>query len=599
VLSLRPGYQEECFAACVEHFKGPKGREPAFIDVSVGGGKTAIAAFLIQNSASKGARVMLLARQAELVEQDAEFAERVGVDVSIYSASLGKKQMLHRTIMGTEGTVARAIGAEFQKWAPDFVVIDECHMVDFEETESMFMRILLHFIAINPRVRILGLTGSPFRGTESIIGKFWKHCLYRVETELLIDQGWLVGPVFGWPEHEEDTFDMSELQPRYGSWEFSEQQMDDIRAKDPDRTMRITLEVVHRTENDLGVLIFAQTKKHCKEIAQWLPPGSWAIITDDTPAKERAESLRKSRSGEIKYMINVGVLTTGVDVPYWQTVVYMRPVGSLVLLIQSMGRVLRLLLDGEPDINSMTAEQRKELIAASRKPFSRVLDYCGVFERLGPLYDNPLLAAAELERSRRDGSVIFCPKCNAENSDKARRCVGVGYDGVRCDHFWVFNACPQCGTRNDITARQCRSCDHTLIDPNRALLGKAYSDDDMVPVKSMEVQPTKNGAIMVTYVLDVDDPPPDGNPYEIFAPAGSEVARRVWYNKFLVPQCPASWRSKVYSIKNAQAIMKMKAAFDAPIAIGYRINDKGKFVIGRKRFRSGRLTDGSGKNVDN
>ena len=58
--------------------------------------------------------------------------------------------------------------------------------------------------------------------------------------------------------------------------------------------------LVQRTADDLGVLIFAQTKKHCAEIASALPPGSWAIITDDTPDKERAESLAKAKTGEIK-----------------------------------------------------------------------------------------------------------------------------------------------------------------------------------------------------------------------------------------------------------------------------------------------------------
>ena len=587
-------YQEEVVNDCIDYFRSKEGRQPAVVNVSVSGGKTAIAAFLARHVAGKGGNVMVLARQGELIEQNAEFAERIGVEVSIYSASLNLKQMLHSVIMGTEGTVARALDAEYKSWKPDLVLIDECHMVDFEEEGSMFMRIISHFYKLNPKMRMLGLTGSPYRGTESILGDFWHKLIGNISTEFLMEQGFIVEPVFGWPEHEEDSFCMSEIQTKYGSWEFSEDQMDAMRAQDdPDKTMRVTLEVVHRTADDLGVLIFAQTKKHCAEIAQWLPDGSWAIITDDTPAKERAESIRKAKTGSIKYTLNVQVLTTGVNVPYWQTVVYMRPVGSLVLLIQSLGRVLRLLLDGDISIGDLTPDERKELIAASLKPWARVLDYCGVFERLGHLYDNPLLEAAQLEKSKREGSIIFCPKCNAENSDKARRCVG-NSGGERCDHFFVSVDCPACGTKNDITARQCRKCDHTLIDPNKAMTGKAYSEDDMTPVQAMTLSVAKGGQVLVSYQIEGDD-----WPYEVYAPAGSNIARLLWWNRFLVPHCPQSWQSKMYMMKNAPAIVKMQAVFDAPIAIAYRKNEKGKWVIGRKRFRTGRTTNGSGKNVDN
>ena len=39
------------------------------------------------------------------------------------------------------------------------------------------------------------------------------------------------------------------------------------------------------------------------------------------------------------------------------------------------------------------------------------------------------------------------------------------------------------------------------------------------------------------------------------------------------------------------AILKMKAMFDKPSHIAYRINEKGKFVIGRKRFKDGLEVD--------
>lgn len=580
-------YQEEVFAKVVAHFRSKDGHLPAVVDMSVGSGKTALAAFLAKHSADKGGRVMILARQGELVQQDGEFTEMIGVKVSYYSASLGAKSVRHNVIAGTEGTVARQLDKAFKSWLPDLVLVDECHQADHEDENTMMMRIMLHFQVLNPKVRILGLTGSPFRGTETIIGDFWSKCLACVPTEFLVGEGWLVPVHFGWPEHDEDSFDFAKLEQENGGLEFTDEQMDRFRAGDPTKTERIMAEVVQRTASDLGVLIFAQTKKHCLEIAGALPPGSWAVITDDTPDKERAESLAAAKTGAIKYTINVSVLTTGVDVPYWQSIVYLRPVGSLVLLIQSIGRILRLLVDESIDMNALDVEQRIAEIAASIKPFGRVYDYAGVMDRLGHLYENPMLAQAQFERSKREGSTIVCPRCNCENSDKARRCIGVDSKGVRCDFFWLKKDCRSCGSHNDVTSRDCRVCGEQLIDPNEKLLHKAYTDDEMVPLIDMQIEPTKNGGLLVRYVLDAEKPD-HGWPVEFYSPGGSPTAKRVFYNQFVkVHINSASWQSKVYNM-TVPAILKMKAMFDKPTHVAYRINPKGKFVIGRKRFSGGR-----------
>lgn len=48
------GYQEEVFGKTVDYFRSKDGAIPAFLDVTVGGGKTALAAFLAKHVASKG-----------------------------------------------------------------------------------------------------------------------------------------------------------------------------------------------------------------------------------------------------------------------------------------------------------------------------------------------------------------------------------------------------------------------------------------------------------------------------------------------------------------------------------------------------------------
>lgn len=580
-------YQQGVFDACVEHFKSPQGAQPAFIDCSVGAGKTAIAAFLSKHVASKGGRVLVLARQSELVQQDGAFIERVGVSVSYFSAGLGSKATTHNVIAATEGTICRALDTAFKHWMPDLIILDECHQLAHDDAETMMMRTILHFKRINPKCRVLGMTGSPFRDNETIIGDFWKKCLAEISTELLIEDGWLVRPQFGFADDEENEFHFDE-----DAADWSEEQLDHFRAGDPTKTQRIVAEVVTKTQDMLGVLFCCQSKKHMQEVADALPPGTWAIVTDDTPDREGI--LEKCRTGEIKYCVQLALLTTGVDVSRWQVIVYLRPVGSLVLLIQSLGRVLRLHVDESIDMGALTAEGRKLEIAASDKPGALVMDYAGVMDRLGPLYENPLLAQAQYERAKREGSTIECPRCGCENSGKARRCIGTDHRGVRCDHFWIKQDCRSCGAHNDVTARDCRMCGEQLLDPNAKLLHKAYTDSEMVPVERMDLEPTKNGGLLVRFILE-GEKPDHGWPVEFYHPAGSPTAHRVWYNQFVKVHVASSWASKIYPVKSVAGLMKMKAMFDVPTHIAYRINEKGKFVIGRRRFRSGRTTDAKGK----
>ena len=296
---------------------------------------------------------------------------------------------------------------------------------------------------------------------------------------------------------------------------------------------------------------------------------------------DRDDVIAKSKAGKIKWLVNVSCLTTGFDSPLIDVVLFLRPVGSLTLLIQCLGRAARLL----------KPEHEKQGI---NKPNYLVLDYAGVFDRLGHLLDNPIINDAELEKAKKDKTIIHCPHCHSENSDTARRCIakvedlhpdyGESYDG-RCSHFWKSIQCPKCEAHNDITAQVCRNpaCKHELIDPNKKLLNKAYSDDEMVKVKRMLIEPSRSGAIRVTYELA--QMPERGYPYELYFGLHKEASRRIWQANFVNVHVEQwGWRNKVMALKNPEQIVKMKDIFRQPSHIAYRINEKNKFVIGRKRF---------------
>jgi superfamily II DNA or RNA helicase len=168
------------------------------------------------------------------------------------------------------------------------------------------------------------------------------------------------------------------------------QEMDAKIQSELTMTERIMEEVVQRCKNRNGVLITCAGKEHCKQVAQCLPKGAWGIVTDQTPTNKRREILRKAKSGELKYVIQVGCLTTGINVPVWDVCVILRRIGSLTLLTQLIGRVLRTL-------------KQEHIDAGFEKSDALVLDYTDTFESMGDFFDDPILDKALARKAQETG----------------------------------------------------------------------------------------------------------------------------------------------------------------------------------------------------
>lgn len=594
---------------------------PMVVNASVSSGKSVLIGELTKETQLAAAmknrayHAMVLQNQSELCEQNSAAAFELGVSNSTFSASIVKSKYFP-VIFGTTGTVARALENAFKDWAPDLLLIDECHTVPWDDPESQFMKIILHFYRIKPHMRVVGYTGSPFRSTDSIIGGYWnlfahitpEDPLYpaggignaQISTEFMSSTGWVVPCLFGWPEDEsESTYDFSKFGVGDNVKDPTEAELDEA-VGDIEKLQRICFEIVERTRERKGVLIFGATHRHLRQIKKCLinvgvEPDQIGSITERTKNKERKEILDRAKVGQCKFVLNVGVLTTGVNVPWWDTCCFLRPIASIVLLIQSIGRVLRLLLEkGGPsmvDMDSMTTEERLALIAASEKPDALVLDFGGVMDRLGSLYDNPILEQAIKAHAEKKQETTQCPKCDEVNSIFARRCIGYP-GGVRCEHFFKSRICPGCGVENDPVARSCRACNYLLLDPNASLSHKAYSDDELTPVVKRTIKAGAGGSVIVRYVLA------DGRePFQIYHPGvgSSDQMRKinttVWRNQFAF-KCVQSeeWKFKAGNMK-AAAIEKMQAMFSVPTHISARQNDKGKWNIGRMVFRDSGLVE--------
>lgn len=590
--------------------KQPK---PSYVTASVGAGKTIMIAMIARRFQDMGWEGLVIARQGEIIEQDAEELWNLSVKNSLFSASLGRKAYAYPLIAGTEGTIINGL---FDKTADDgtvtksllsdftprYILVDECHQVNWqdiisEQPETQYGVIMNE---LNRRCKdkygheviVIGYTGSPFRGVESIKGAYWKHEIVNISTKYLVDLGFLVPTIFGGQDIEDLQYDLHEFASSEvdGVQDFTDSQLKEMQEeilKQGTLTQKIMLKVMELTRDRLGVLITCAGKKHCKEAAKYLPEGSYSIVTEDMGQKARRKALKDAATGRKKYTLQIGCLTTGVNIPYWDTSVILRKIMSLTLLTQLLGRPMRLL---KPD----------QIAAGLVKENHLCLDFTGTMFELGGLYEDPILEEAEAQRAKRSGEQVPCPKCQTMNSPYARRCIGkdsTSPDG-RCEEFFSFIRCgfdkhgirifdDGCGTKNDPTARYCRQCDHVLRDPNAALNERAYTDKEWTDVQDFKVELTKDAEGVLYRYLVVKADGKIGWANEVFYPFGGKPKhlREMFKMKALLPHLEdKSMLKKMMECHDAKTFMHYAGLIRAPKRITHRFNNKGRDIIHRKDF---------------
>lgn len=591
----------------IRHYVGP-----SYVTASVGSGKSLMIAMIARRFQEMGYSGMILSRQGEIVEQDAEELWSLGVRNSLFSASLGRKSSTYPIICGSEGTVVNALfdkkdesGNVIAKGAlsdfcPRFLLIDENHMVNdidvVNNGDTQYAVIINELMkrckdTHGHELRIIGYTGSPFRGTTSIKGAFWKKEIINIDTKYMVENGFLVPTIFGLHDVDDLQYDLSSFHGSDvdGTQDFTAEQLKQMQKEILEQgtlTQKIMMKVVELTKDRNGVLITCAGKKHCLEAAKYLPEGSYAIVTEDMGQKARRKALKDAYTGKIKYTFQIAALTTGVNIPLWDVSVILRKIMSLTLLVQLLGRGMRLL-------------KKEHIDAGYHKEDHLVLDFSGTMFELGQLYEDPILEEAEAQRSKRSGEQVPCPKCQTMNSPYARRCIGkdsTSPDG-RCEEFFSFIRCgfdkhgirifdDGCGTKNDPTARYCRHCDHVLRDPNAALNERAYTDNEWADVMDFKVQLTKDGeGILYRYWINRCDGK-EGWANEVFYPYGGAThMKNMFKAKAIFPHLDdKSIAGKILKCQNAKQFMMYAGLIKAPKRITHRINDKGRDIIHRKDF---------------
>ena len=92
-----------------------------------------------------------------------------------------------------------------------------------------------------------------------------------------------------------------------------------------------------------GILVFTRFVKESEQLVGMLTKKGVkaAIVTGETPKKERERIVNEFKRGEIQVVSNAGVFATGFDYPELDTVILAKPTKSLARYYQQVGRCVR------------------------------------------------------------------------------------------------------------------------------------------------------------------------------------------------------------------------------------------------------------------
>jgi len=396
-------YQQRAIDQLYAWFAAGNEGNPCLV-LPTGSGKSHIVAALCKDALQKWpeTRVLMLTHVKELIEQNAEKMRQhwSGAPMGIYSASIGRKQLGEPiTFAGIQSirTKAQDVGHI------DLVLIDECHLVSHKD-EGGYRTFLAELQTINPALRVVGLTATPYRLGHGLITDapaIFADLIEPVSIEELVFRGYLSklrSKVTG------ARLDVSKVKKRGGEYIEADLQ----RAVDTDdQNHAVVREVISRAEDRKAWLFFCTGVAHAQHVAEVLQEYgiAAACVTGDTPKAERAAILADFKAGKLRALTNANVLTTGFDYPDIDLIAMLRPTMSPSLYVQMAGRGMR---------------------PKSHTDHCLVLDFAGVVESHGPI--TAVQPPKKAGSGEGEAPVKVCDNCAELCPISARQCPACGFE---------------------------------------------------------------------------------------------------------------------------------------------------------------------------
>ena len=338
-MELRPN-QIEPVKKGVEFFKSKK-PHPSIIVAPTAFGKSIVIAEIAHQL---GEKLVVIQPSKELLEQNYNKFINLGGKASIYSAAMGEKEIGDVTY-ATIGSIVN-IAHKFHTLGISKVIIDECDRFP-REPDGMLRR----FLTAAKITHVLGLTATPlklqtnmdehFRPFSKLVmltskskkGNYFKDIIHVAQIKEMCDMGFW-SPL----KYESYDFETGDLVYNSNKADYTD---DSIKRayKQQDIGGKIIKRISELPERK-SILIAVPSIDEAKELSTRLP--SCEAIFSGMPDADRDRIISDFKSGKLRIVVQVTILSVGFDHPQLDCIITGRPTASLSWWYQFVGRVTRI-----------------------------------------------------------------------------------------------------------------------------------------------------------------------------------------------------------------------------------------------------------------
>ena len=383
--NARTPYEHQCTAMHNLDLINREKNYSTLIVLPTGGGKTYTAAlWLLKNAIDRKKKILWIAHRQMLLDQAAQsfqqyaYAETMphisSFHYRIISGATEHDRAIDITpeddllIVGKDsiGRNLSCLDAWLKRQNEVYLVIDEAH----HATAKTYRRVIAYVQKHVPNVKLIGLTATPFRTAEAeqgLLAKIFQDGVqneevkrgqlgitYQIGLKDLINRQILSKPIFE-SYYTEEHYGESLGLAAWESIRHLDTLPDDIAqqmAKNAVRN-RLIVDTYKKKRKEYGqTIVFAVNIDHAIALNKLFADSGVrsayivSAIRDGITGvgisrEENQRNLEAFRRGDLDVLINVNILTEGVDLPKTKTVFLARPTVSTILMTQMVGRALR------------------------------------------------------------------------------------------------------------------------------------------------------------------------------------------------------------------------------------------------------------------
>lgn len=327
-LTLRP-YQTEDVESIETAWKDFRA---VLYQLPTGGGKSVVLSKIIGDYREE--KILILAHKRRLLMQMQTHLQNIGVKTGLLIAQR-EENMESNVVIASIRTAVKSRRLEMliaRHW--DRVIIDEAR----HSRTGSYDIVLDRLLQVHPQHKLLGVDATPYRKDKKRLDKHFQTLVVSAENiKSLQEKGFLAKEkIYATPIGEIEK-QVKEVANDYQQTELSNYMR---QAK----YLNYVVDAYTKFGEKRQALVFAVDKAHSKDLLKVFKEKGYdsvAQIDSDLSEAEVDKVYRDYENGDVQILINVEMLTEGVDLPETGCIIGARPTKSLTLYLQMAGRGTR------------------------------------------------------------------------------------------------------------------------------------------------------------------------------------------------------------------------------------------------------------------